>query len=398
MQPQRSKLPRLYFGTESRFFRTAQGTLISPHRGDRYETYVPWLRAFSEVVIVARVHELGSADSGFEVEGPRVRVQPLPVFNGPRGVTTFLLRSASFVATVTPDREAWFGGKLPGTVGTVLLRRAKRLHRPFFANVVGDPHDVLQAGTAGRVGRHLAHAAGALLKHQMRQVDAGVYVSQSALQARYPVRRGVPTLARSNVELPDSAFTRRQDLSLRSPVRLIAIGSHEQRYKGHDLLIRAVHHLRRRGYPAQLHLVGGGRHHQELQDLAAELLPADSVVFHGHLNDVGQVRRIIDSSDIYVHPSRTEGLPRALVEAMARSTPCIGSTAGAIPELLDSSVLFDVDDLPALVALLQSMVESPDLRQRQALQNYERATTIARLSQPGRYGDFLMAVTRQAGR
>lgn len=398
MQSPSPKPPRLYFGTESRFFRTAQGTLMSPHRGDRYETYVPWLRAFSEVVIVARVHEVGMADSGFEVEGPRVRVQPLPVFSGPRGVITFLLRSASLVAAATPGRQAWFGGKLPGTVGTVLLRRAKRLGRPFIANVVGDPHDVLQAGTAGRVGRQLAHVAGALLKHQMRQVDAGVYVSQSALQARYPVRKGVPTLARSNVELPDSAFAKREEFTLRSPIRLVAIGSHEQRYKGHDLLIRAVGQLRSLGHHAQLHLIGGGRHHQELQNLAAELLPPESVILHGHLNDVGQVRSVIDNSDIYVHPSRTEGLPRALVEAMARSTPCIGSTAGAIPELLDSSVLFDVDDLPALVALLQTMLESPDLRQRQALQNYERATTIAKLSEPGRYGDFLMTVTRHAGR
>ena len=50
----------------------------------------------------------------------------------------------------------------------------------------------------------------------------------------------------------------------------------------------------------------------------------------------------MDNIDIYLQPSYTEGLPRALVEAMSRALPCIGSNVGGIPELLRESELVDV--------------------------------------------------------
>ncbi|MFX4273869.1 glycosyltransferase family 4 protein [Propionibacteriaceae bacterium Y1700] len=228
----------------------------------------------------------------------------------------------------------------------------------------------------------------------MRRVDAAVYVSQRSLQQRYPVRPGIPSLARSNVELPPTAFAVRRDYSLHDPARLVAIGSHEQLYKGHDLLIQATRDLRTLGHAVELHLIGNGRQHKSLQDLASNLLPEGGVTFHGHLGDVDRIRQLLDECDLYVQPSRTEGLPRALVEAMARSMPCIGSTAGAIPELLDRAALFDVDNLEDLTARLSTHLNSADARTTQGKRNHGEARTIAELSAPSRYGDFLAALTR----
>jgi glycosyltransferase involved in cell wall biosynthesis len=44
--------------------------------------------------------------------------------------------------------------------------------------------------------------------------------------------------------------------------------------------------------------------------------------------------------DVYTQPSHTEGLPRALVEAMSLGLPCLGSKVGGIPELLEENCLF----------------------------------------------------------
>ena len=60
----------------------------------------------------------------------------------------------------------------------------------------------------------------------------------------------------------------------------------------------------------------------------------DRVRFRGQLTTPVDVRAELDRADLFVLPSRQEGLPRAMIEAMARALPCIGSSVGGIPELL----------------------------------------------------------------
>ena len=81
----------------------------------------------------------------------------------------------------------------------------------------------------------------------------------------------------------------------------------------------------------------------------------------------------LDGIDVYVQPSRTEGLPRALVEAMSRGLPCLGSQVGGIPELLEEEFLFsntrrNVDEI---VGLLESFTR--ELMEKQARRNFEES-------------------------
>src|SRR5690606_15615778 len=48
----------------------------------------------------------------------------------------------------------------------------------------------------------------------------------------------------------------------------------------------------------------------------------------------------LESIDIYVQPSRQEGLPRALIEAMSKGLPAFGARTGGIPELIEDKYLF----------------------------------------------------------
>ena len=49
----------------------------------------------------------------------------------------------------------------------------------------------------------------------------------------------------------------------------------------------------------------------------------------------------LETIDLYVQPSLTEGLPRALIEAMSRGVPALGSRVAGIPELINSEMLFN---------------------------------------------------------
>jgi glycosyltransferase involved in cell wall biosynthesis len=68
------------------------------------------------------------------------------------------------------------------------------------------------------------------------------------------------------------------------------------------------------------------------------------------------VRRELDQADLFVLPSRSEGLPRAMLEAMARALPCIGSTVGGIPELLEEKDMVPPGNVGQLAAKIREVI------------------------------------------
>ena len=103
-----------------------------------------------------------------------------------------------------------------------------------------------------------------------------------------------------------------------------------------------------RGLDVRLTLIGDGKFREPLESLAGELHVAERVTWLGQLPAGEAIRRELDEADLFVLPSRTEGLPRAVVEAMARGLPCIASRVGGIPELLADENLIAAGDVAAL--------------------------------------------------
>jgi glycosyltransferase involved in cell wall biosynthesis len=110
-----------------------------------------------------------------------------------------------------------------------------------------------------------------------------------------------------------------------------------------------------------------------LELLAKKSGIADRVFFRGMLSPGEAVRAELDAADIFILPSRTEGLPRALIEAMARALPCIGSTAGGIPELLPPEDMVPANDAIALAKKIRAIIEDPQRMAQMSYRNYQTA-------------------------
>ena len=143
------------------------------------------------------------------------------------------------------------------------------------------------------------------------------------------------------------------------PYQLVTVGSLAQLYKGTDVLIEAVARCVRAGLDLTAVIVGDGKYRPNLMAKAERSGLASRIRFTGQVTAGDPVRRILDSSDLFVLPSRTEGLPRALIEAMARGLPCIASAVGGIPELLDASELVPAGDPVALATKIQQVLIDP---------------------------------------
>ena len=107
------------------------------------------------------------------------------------------------------------------------------------------------------------------------------------------------------------------------------------REKGVDVLLRAMGPLAERYPQLQLCVVGDGPLRAELEHEARQLGVAERVMFAGIASDV---RPWLAAFDLFVLPSRSEGTPRALLEAMAMGTGVVATRTGGTPEIVENGV------------------------------------------------------------
>jgi glycosyltransferase involved in cell wall biosynthesis len=154
--------------------------------------------------------------------------------------------------------------------------------------------------------------------------------------------------------------------------------------KGHRHLLEALSQLKKRGMSFSLMIVGNGPLRSELESQVEELGLSGDVSFLGHREDVYD---LLSSFDIFVLPSEFEGLPFALLEAMAARRPIIASDVDGIGDAIvdeENGLLVPSKDPGALAAALERLVGEDRLRQelgnnaRSAVARFDLPRMIAR--------------------
>jgi len=211
-------------------------------------------------------------------------------------------------------------------------------------------------------------------------------VTETYLQRMYPPGPRTFSTAYSDVSLSPDDFASNEEvldrearIRGRSPAdgltrvnRIVFVGSLATRYKGLEVLLRALDTCRDHGLRFVLEVLGDGRTRPAMERLAARLRLGSMVHFQGAVPQAA-VRRMLLTSDLMVLPSQTEGMPRALLEAMAAYCPVIGTRVGGIPELLHPSNMVAPDDPEALGTRIAQILADPAAMLESAERNYLRA-------------------------
>ena len=372
--------------TDTRFGRRPDGRWTALDPASRRRKWDRYAGEGDRTRVIARADHRPVADS---VAMPdEVTLVPLPYYVGVRGLarklvplTVSIWRAVAGAGTVVL--------RVPGVIGSIAAIVCRLLRRSYRVELVGDPGAVLRAGVLGAAGRYLAPIAETHMRWLVRRAAAVLYVTERTLQDRYPCRPGTPTVSVSNVILEPAAFAAQARSWQRGPFRVVTIGSQENNYKGHDDLLRAVRELVDRGVDVTATIVGGGRIHHELVELSDALGLAERVTFTGVVDDRERLIDILDSASLFVLPSRTEGMPRALIEAMARALPAIGTDVGGIPELLPPDCLVPADDHRALAKAMETSLSDPEAWEKRSRTNLEVAHAFGEAALEEKFSTWL---------
>lgn len=356
--------------------RTYIGTSLSQEVFDRY------LEHFDHLIVMMRREEAAFEEparlGGMNlVTDPRIRVVFLPDtldsanhFVDPRirrDIRNILEREIGFGKDVILRLHSYYSYIAAG----ICIKQGI----PYLAEAVGCPFRSLRHHSLK--GKLLAPSSALQMRYCMWHAAYAVYVTKYFLQRRYPTK-GI-SVSLSDVELlaADPEILEKRYEKIRSlkenPDRKLRIGTAgalHVPYKGHRFVFRALAELKAKGCCRfEYHLAGGGdgsRLHELVRDLDIE----DLVIFEGQMAH-DQIYNWLDSLDLYIQPSKVEGLPRALIEAMSRALPAFASDVGGNPELLEPSCIHRCGNVREIEEALLAL--TPDRMLEMAERNFQEA-------------------------
>lgn len=307
---------------------------------------------FQHMIIICRAIPIQIYDKNyFELTNSRISVKAV------HGTSLFIGNKDKYRIEKLVQQSDGVIVRLPSFIGELVFSYAKKYHKPILSEVVTCPWDSLWNHSYR--GKLVAPYMWYRTRKTVECSNYVIYVTNSFLQKRYPTK-GI-SIGCSDVELAQieknilsKRISRIQERNQQNQILTLGtLAAVDTRFKGQQFVIKALSILKKEGVIYKYKLAGGGAD-EYLRRQAQKYDVEDLIEFSGIISH-DDIFTWIDSLDLYIQPSQQEGLPRALVEAMSRACPAIGSTAGGIPELLNCNYIFKKGNVSEIVKMLKQV-------------------------------------------
>jgi glycosyltransferase involved in cell wall biosynthesis len=333
-----------------------------------YKYWLDYLSFFDHITVIARAKSVDSLDDDMVlVTGPNVNYEALPYYIGLKQFI-FKFLPLLYVIFKISFKYNYFllrSGNSTNILAFILIIFRKPYLREYPGNI--------EEGVIGFAGnslkiRILAKFLHNIAKFQGKFSKANSFVSEycKTLYASHKPSYIFSSFKASEIN------KNKQDYNIKGNFKIISVGRLEGE-KGHINLLNAISQLD--DVPKyEVHIVGDGSQKANLEKFAKD--NNLFVIFYGSVTDRDQLFSLLADSDVFIIPSLTEGMPRALLEAMAVGLPCIGSNVGGIPEVLSANMLYEATDIDELKTLLEEVSQSKKIRMQAASENREVITKL----------------------
>lgn len=389
----------LLVAADSLFFKTPDGkywckTIYG------YDFWLRYLAAFDDVVIVSRTKPASHSEiEGYlRVDGPNVRVLELPFM---RGMKQYITNYFSFnkAAKQAVENAECALIRLPSVSASMILKYYKLKGKPYAIEVVADPFD---AYASNKIAQILYTKK---LKEAALQANGASYVTKYYLQSKYPSYSRLYGETDehfesyfSTIDLPESYFSlpRTFNADKRQFTIVHTANSINNDMKGHEVLIKVLKKIREKQYDVKVIFIGDGDKRNYYEQMSRDLGVEKYVTFTGLLPSAKKVREILLKGDIFIFPTKAEGLPRAVIEAMAVGLPVLSTPVNGIPELLDDEYMFDPMDVNGFANKLVSLFNNLPELENMSENNIRKATEYTSDKLSVRRNEFYSRLRRLA--
>lgn len=318
-----------------------------------------YLNDFNSIEVCTRIRDISKANGNIDgykkTNGSKVIVSPITEYNEIPDAIFKKKRVEEQIKEIILRNDLMII-RMPSVIGMMACKLCKLYKKKYMIEVVACAWD----GYMNHIrfgGKILAPIMFFKSKNCIKNAPYVLYVTQKFLQKRYPTN-GI-SLGCSDVELSymseELLNDRKSKISdfNKHKFSMCTVANVGMKYKGHIYVLKAIKKLKNENCNIKYYLVGNGNQ-EYLKKIIKKMGIEDNIIFLGSLKHE-EVFNILDSVDIYIQPSLQEGLPRALVEAMSRGCPAIGSNAGGIPELLNSNMIFKKRKYKRIVKILKEI-------------------------------------------
>lgn len=343
---------------------------------ERYDFYQRYLRVFDKLRLVTRcVYEDELKPGRIELNPNQIEYIAVPFFSGPAQYAKQYFRVGKILRHITDGCDAAVL-RLPSTVGQRVCDKVMRAGIPYATEIVFDAKD-------GYKSEHnpIHKILWYIIHHQMQNAcykAQGVScVTEHYLQQNYYSK--VPNAFSSHY----SSLSLNRDFYLsarmypqKDTLNIVHVANQVEfnGRKGCNEVIKALNILKDRGVNAHVNFIGRDYHNgiHLLSGFAESLGVRDMLKFVGYANRE-QLSKYLDSSDLFVMPTRAEGLPRVIIEAMAKGLPCITTPVSGNPELISEHFLVDYEDVETLAGRIEELIKDKALYEAASAENFNRS-------------------------
>lgn len=345
-----------------------------------YDFFKSYLEIYDEIKILVRVKSVEELDSNMQLSsGPNVSFIPL------KDLRRFKLmfgikREINGIENMIKNVDA-VCFRLPSTISNAVYENVfSQTSIPYMFELIGDPEESLKSPSdnllISRIKDRLSSSAKTKTRRIVNNAVCGSYVSFSHLQNKYPPNNDALVESISSIRLDSRYILNEINTFLDfKKLKIIHVGSFVE-VKNQQFLVELTDLLIENGFDVSLTFIGDGNLIGSVKKLVSTKKLDKIVRFKGQITGFDKIVEELDHANIFMLPSLTEGMPRALIEAMSRGLLCLGSNRGGISELLPISHLFEPDSVQTAFSKLLFLLDNPNLIRESRIKNLKLANSF----------------------
>lgn len=352
-------------------FKTPDGEYYTPAIYDK-NFFQRYLNVFSQVFVLAKtkyVNEI-SRENYIHVNFEGVQIIELPWYKGVKELLTNFNKILGVVSSCSRNCDCLVL-RVAQIESFLVYLAGSFKNKPYALEVVNDPSTFVDINVFFRIASTL------LLKIMCKRADGVSYVTSAVLQKKYPCevlntsdKKNRFYSSYSSIDL-DKQFVFEPKIYKRPDVlKLVHVANViDGESKGYKTVIKVVKKLNEEKINTIITFIGDGPGVVFLKNFVKKEHLENKVYFVGRIHEKNKYTEKLRNADIFVFPSKYEGLPRVLIEAMACGLPCLASPVGGIVELLDKEYLIPSDDVFSYVAKIKKLIENHELLTKMSMDN-----------------------------